>query len=53
MALGSLQYVMTLQGPRLRRAPVGLLGVFDPVVANPWWFALGIGLGIYLGGRRH
>jgi hypothetical protein len=47
----SLQYVMTLNGPRLVRKP-GLLGVFDQVKSHPIMLFLGIGTGVALGYLR-
>ena len=49
--LGSLQYVMTLQGLRQVRGQQ-LGGVFDPIINNPLLFAIGLGLGVYLGARH-
>jgi len=49
--LGSLQYVMQLSGPP-KKAPVGLLGTFDPYVAHPWLLVLGIAGGIFLATRK-
>lgn len=48
--LGSLSYVMTLSGPKTKRAPQ-LLGLFDPITNNPWLFVLGIGAGVFFGLR--
>jgi len=50
--LGSLQYVMTLSGPKLTKPAPKLMGLFDPITNNPWWFALGLAGGIFLALRK-
>lgn len=50
MSLGSLQYVMTLNGPR--KPGVSLMGIFDPAIEHPVMLVLGLAGGIWLATRH-
>ena len=50
MALGSLNYIMQLSGPRAPR--VNLMGLFDPAIEHPVMLVLGIAGGIFLATRK-